>query len=149
MTASDLPDTLLKLGLALAKHHIKNVIGDEALEIAASTLTDVGGEKVQAKVDSIFASKEGQKELLKAAKILIAEGFTVLPYCSDDVIVCKKLDGKCIYSRKSPQFIMVDEVWIDGADERWFIVENCFFTRKIMVLSRLLFCAQWWLPLVS
>ena len=68
MSTPNLPNTLLKLGLALAKHHIKNVIGDEALEIAASTLTDVGGEKVQAKVDSIFASKEGQKELLKAAK---------------------------------------------------------------------------------
>lgn len=67
MPAPNLPNTLLKLGLALAKHHIKNVIGDEALEIAASTLTDVGG-KVQAKVDSIFASKEGQKELLEAAK---------------------------------------------------------------------------------
>jgi hypothetical protein len=68
MTAPDLPNTLLKLGLALAKHHIKNVIGDEALEIVATTLTDVGGEKVQAKVDSIFASKEGEKELLEAAK---------------------------------------------------------------------------------
>jgi hypothetical protein len=68
MSTPNLPNTLLKLGLALAKHHIKNVIGDEALEIAASTLTDVGGEKVQAKVDSIFASKEGQKELLKATK---------------------------------------------------------------------------------
>ncbi|MEI6825627.1 MAG: thiazole synthase [Desulfuromonadales bacterium] len=32
------------------------------------------------------------EELLKAAKILVAEGFTVLPYCSDDVIVCKKLE---------------------------------------------------------
>lgn len=32
------------------------------------------------------------EELLKAAKILISEGFTVLPYCSDDVIVCKKLE---------------------------------------------------------
>lgn len=32
------------------------------------------------------------EELLKAAKILIAEGFTVLPYCSDDVILCKKLE---------------------------------------------------------
>ncbi len=68
MPAPNLPNTLLKLGLALAKHHIKNVIGDEALEIAASALTDVSGEKVQAKVDSIYASKEGQKELLKAAK---------------------------------------------------------------------------------
>ena len=32
------------------------------------------------------------EELLKAARILISEGFTVLPYCSDDVIVCKKLE---------------------------------------------------------
>ncbi|MBT1073274.1 thiazole synthase [Pelotalea chapellei] len=32
------------------------------------------------------------EELLKAAKILVNEGFTVLPYCSDDVILCKKLE---------------------------------------------------------
>jgi thiazole synthase len=32
------------------------------------------------------------EELLKAAKVLVAEGFTVLPYCSDDVILCKKLE---------------------------------------------------------
>ncbi|HIJ82128.1 MAG TPA: thiazole synthase [Desulfuromonadales bacterium] len=32
------------------------------------------------------------EELLKAARILVKEGFTVLPYCSDDVIVCKKLE---------------------------------------------------------
>jgi thiazole synthase len=32
------------------------------------------------------------EELLKAAKILVAEGFTVLPYCSDDLIVCRKLE---------------------------------------------------------
>ena len=69
MTGSNLPDALLKICLALAKHHIKNVIGDETLEVVASTLTDVGGEKVQAKVDSIFASKVGQKELLEAAKV--------------------------------------------------------------------------------
>jgi len=31
------------------------------------------------------------EELLKAAKVLVGEGFTVLPYCSDDVILCKKL----------------------------------------------------------
>jgi thiazole synthase len=31
------------------------------------------------------------EETLKAAKTLIAEGFTVLPYCSDDPIVCRKL----------------------------------------------------------
>ena len=32
------------------------------------------------------------EETLKAAKVLIAEGFIVLPYCSDDVILCKKLE---------------------------------------------------------
>ena len=32
------------------------------------------------------------EELLKAAAVLVAEGFTVLPYTSDDPIVCKKLE---------------------------------------------------------
>ena len=32
------------------------------------------------------------EELLKAAKILIKEGFTVLPYTTDDPIICKKLE---------------------------------------------------------
>ncbi|GLI37429.1 thiazole synthase [Geobacter hydrogenophilus] len=32
------------------------------------------------------------EELLKAAKILVKDGFTVLPYTSDDPIVCKKLE---------------------------------------------------------
>jgi len=32
------------------------------------------------------------EELLKAAKILVKEGFIVLPYTSDDPIVCKKLE---------------------------------------------------------
>ena len=32
------------------------------------------------------------EELLKAAKILVKDGFTVLPYTSDDVIMCKKLE---------------------------------------------------------
>jgi thiazole synthase len=30
---------------------------------------------------------------LEAAKILVAEGFVVLPYCTDDPIVCKKLEA--------------------------------------------------------
>jgi len=29
---------------------------------------------------------------LAAAKVLVAEGFTVLPYCIDDPIVCRKLE---------------------------------------------------------
>jgi len=32
------------------------------------------------------------EELLKAARILVKEGFTVLPYTSDDPIVCRKLE---------------------------------------------------------
>src|SRR5512137_646298 len=32
------------------------------------------------------------EELLKAAKILVKEGFTVLPYTSDDPIMCRKLE---------------------------------------------------------
>src|SRR6266581_8179887 len=32
------------------------------------------------------------EELLKAAKVLVGEGFTVLPYTTDDPIVCRKLE---------------------------------------------------------
>jgi len=38
---------------------------------------------------TLFPNNE---ELLKAAAVLIAEGFTVLPYTSDDPIVCKRLE---------------------------------------------------------
>jgi thiazole synthase len=31
------------------------------------------------------------EQTLAAAKILVAEGFTVLPYCSDDPVLCRKL----------------------------------------------------------
>ncbi|WP_298433742.1 thiazole synthase [Geobacter sp.] len=39
--------------------------------------------------NTLFPDNE---ELLKAARILVKEGFTVLPYTSDDPIVCKKLE---------------------------------------------------------
>jgi thiazole synthase len=32
------------------------------------------------------------EQTLEAAKILVKEGFTVLPYCTDDPIVCRKLE---------------------------------------------------------
>lgn len=32
------------------------------------------------------------EQLLEAAKILVKDGFTVLPYCIDDPIICKKLE---------------------------------------------------------
>jgi thiazole synthase len=37
------------------------------------------------------------EQTLEAAKLLVKEGFTVLPYCIDDPIVCKKLeDAGCV-----------------------------------------------------
>lgn len=68
MSASNLPNTLLKLGFAIAKYRVTDVIGEEALKIIETIVTDIGGETVQVTIDSIFASKVGQKELLKAAK---------------------------------------------------------------------------------
>ena len=38
---------------------------------------------------TLFPNNE---ELLIAAKVLVAEGFTVLPYTSDDPIICRKLE---------------------------------------------------------
>lgn len=38
--------------------------------------------------DTLFPDNEG---LLEAARILVKDGFTVLPYCLDDPIVCRKL----------------------------------------------------------
>lgn len=36
-------------------------------------------------------------ELLKAAEILVKQGFEVYPYCSDDVVICQKLiDAGCV-----------------------------------------------------
>jgi thiazole synthase len=37
------------------------------------------------------------EQTIAAAKILVADGFTVLPYCTDDPITCKKLeDAGCV-----------------------------------------------------
>jgi hypothetical protein len=81
MTAPNLPSAFLKIVLALARHHLKNAIGDETLEVVASTVTDVGGEQVRARLDSVFSSEEGRKELLKAAKA--ADGY-FQKKCTDD-----------------------------------------------------------------
>ena len=39
--------------------------------------------------DTLFPDNEG---LLEAARILVKDGFTVLPYCLDDPITCRKLE---------------------------------------------------------
>ncbi len=38
--------------------------------------------------DTLFPDPEGT---LEAARMLVAQGFTVMPYCSDDPVVCKRL----------------------------------------------------------
>lgn len=52
-------------------------------------LTDFVKLEVLGDEKTLFPDNE---ELLKAARILVKEGFTVLPYTSDDPIVCKKLE---------------------------------------------------------
>ncbi len=55
----------------------------EALNTNWIKLEVIGDEK------TLFPDNEGT---LEAAKVLVKEGFVVLPYCLDDPIVCKKLE---------------------------------------------------------
>jgi thiazole synthase len=54
------------------------------LGIADMVKLEVIGDK-----ETLYPDNE---ETLAAAKVLVAEGFTVLPYCIDDPIVCRKLE---------------------------------------------------------
>ncbi len=56
----------------------------ETLDTQCITLEVIGDEK------TLFPDNEGT---LEAAKVLVKEGFIVLPYCLDDPIVCKKLEN--------------------------------------------------------
>ena len=55
----------------------------------------IGGERPLVKLEVLADQKtllpDGE-ETLRAAKQLVAEGFTVLPYCSDDPVLCRKLE---------------------------------------------------------
>jgi thiazole synthase len=62
-------------------------LGREALGTPWVKLEVIGDPK------TLFPDNEG---LLAAAKILVAEGFIVLPYCMDDPVLCRKLqDAGC------------------------------------------------------
>jgi thiazole synthase len=56
---------------------------------------EIGGPRPLVKLEVLSDQKtllpDGE-ETLRAAKMLIAEGFTVLPYCSDDPVLCRKLE---------------------------------------------------------
>ncbi len=58
-------------------------LGREALNTNLVKLEVIGDEK------TLFPDNEA---LLEAARELVKQGFTVLPYTNDDVIVCKKLE---------------------------------------------------------
>jgi len=58
-------------------------LGREALETNLVKLEVIGD------ADTLFPDNEG---LLEAAKVLVADGFEVMPYCIDDPIVCRKLE---------------------------------------------------------
>jgi len=55
----------------------------EALETSIVKLEVIGDQK------TLFPDNE---ELLEAARVLVKDGFTVLPYTNDDPIMCKKLE---------------------------------------------------------
>src|SRR5215212_2137350 len=55
----------------------------EALQTDLIKLEVIGDER------TLFPDNEGT---LEAARVLVKEGFTVLPYCMDDPIVCRKLE---------------------------------------------------------
>ena len=56
---------------------------------------EIGGARPLVKLEVLSDQKtllpDGE-ETLRAAKMLIGEGFTVLPYCSDDPVLCRKLE---------------------------------------------------------
>jgi thiazole synthase len=69
---------------------------DEAIRtLRLARELQIGGDKPLVKLE-VLADPEtllpDGEETLRAAKQLVAEGFTVLPYCSDDPVLCRKLE---------------------------------------------------------
>src|SRR5439155_3885252 len=64
------------------------------LRLALELGIGVDGERTWVKLEVIGDPKTlypDNEQTLEAAKILVKEGFVVLPYCMDDPIVCRKL----------------------------------------------------------
>jgi thiazole synthase len=79
---------------------LPNTAGCFTAEEAIRTLRlarelEIGGPRPLVKLEVLSDQKtllpDGE-ETLRAAKALVAEGFTVLPYCSDDPVLCRKLE---------------------------------------------------------
>src|SRR5919199_6717025 len=65
---TDAPHTALKIALAVAKHHVKKLVGDEAWELVGQEVVDAGGEQVTARLDAILGSREGAARLVEAGQ---------------------------------------------------------------------------------
>ena len=70
-------------------------------EVALSNLARARLDQAQARADALLALGVAQRNggiqgfretLLEATRVLVREGFVVLPYTSDDPIVCRKLE---------------------------------------------------------
>src|SRR5437763_9997605 len=79
---------------------LPNTAGCFTAEEAVRTLRlarelEIGGPRPLVKLEVLSDQNtllpDGE-ETLRAAKMLIADGFTVLPYCSDDPVLCRKLE---------------------------------------------------------
>ncbi|NUP12257.1 MAG: thiazole synthase [Polyangiaceae bacterium] len=83
---------LTKLGMTILPNTAGCYSAEEALRTArlARELLDTPLVKLEVIGDekTLFPDNEAT---LEAAKVLVKDGFTVLPYCIDDPIVCKKL----------------------------------------------------------
>ena len=64
---ADLSTNVVRIIIALIKHQAENVLGKDAIGMAGNALVDIGGEKIQGKIDAIFATNEGSRKLIDAA----------------------------------------------------------------------------------
>lgn len=66
---------------------------DEAIRTAMLAREAGMGDLIKLEVigckKTLFPDNQG---LLEAAEVLVKEGFTVMPYCSDDVVLCRRLE---------------------------------------------------------
>ncbi|CAN5733523.1 thiazole synthase [soil metagenome] len=76
-----LPNTA---GCYTAEEAVRTLRLARELGIAEVVKLEVIGDK-----DTLYPDNE---QTLEAAKLLVKEGFTVLPYCIDDPIICRKLE---------------------------------------------------------
>jgi thiazole synthase len=95
-TQSDSGDLFWKLIQDLGCHLLPNTAGcysaEEAIKTArlARELFDTDWIKLEVLGDS-YNLQPDPFALLKATKVLMAEGFKVFPYCTDDLVLCQKL----------------------------------------------------------